>query len=130
MRTTRQRLFRLVVLAGGAPHESSRAPRRRVRSRHAAAIGRGGLGMSRPHDPQPQPLLSPREGEIIRLLSADKSCKEVAEVLHLSIRTVEHYLDRLKLRFGKRTLHGLVGHVVRVAQHARSGSFTAGNSSG
>lgn len=111
-------------------HGPSKALRRRVRSRHAAVISRGALGESLSNGPDLQLLFSPREGEIIRLLTADKSCKEVAEVLHLSARTVEHYVDRLKLRFGKRTLHGLVGHVVRVMQPIRSRGLGVGNSPG
>jgi DNA-binding CsgD family transcriptional regulator len=39
------------------------------------------------------------------------SCKEAADLLHLSARTVEHYVERLKLRFGKRTLHGLLVYI-------------------
>jgi len=64
-----------------------------------------------PWPDQPQPAvrhhLTPRERDIVRLLLADHTCKQIASALGLSQRTVEHYLDRLKLRLGKATLHGL-----------------------
>lgn len=57
--------------------------------------------------------LTPREREIIGLLASDKTCKEVASLLALSTRTVEHHLERLKFRYHQSTLHGLVSHLVR-----------------
>jgi hypothetical protein len=53
-----------------------------------------------------------REHDILRLLLADHTCRQIASALGLSQRTVEHYLERLKLRFGKATLHGLATLVV------------------
>ena len=58
--------------------------------------------------------LTPREREIVKLLAADKTCKEVAAVLELSSRTVEHYIERLKLRHHQTTIHGLIGHLTRL----------------
>jgi DNA-binding CsgD family transcriptional regulator len=52
--------------------------------------------------------LTPRERDIIALLAADHSCGEVASALELSSHTVRHYVERLKLRFRRSTLHGLV----------------------
>jgi len=61
---------------------------------------------------QPTPAvrrhLTARERDILRLLLADHTCRQIASALALSERTVEHYIDRLKLRLGKATLHGLV----------------------
>jgi len=68
-------------------------------------------GSESPFVDQPPPAaqhhLTPRERDILGLLLADHTCRQIASVLGLSQRTVEHYLDRLKLRFGKVTLHGL-----------------------
>jgi DNA-binding CsgD family transcriptional regulator len=44
--------------------------------------------------------LSPRERECMRLLVYGKSSKEIAAVLDLSSRTVEHYLDNIKNKLG------------------------------
>ena len=56
--------------------------------------------------------LTPRERDILTLLMADRTCKEVAAVLELSGHTVRHYIERLKVRFSKATLHGLLGFLV------------------
>ena len=55
--------------------------------------------------------LTPRERDVMALLMADRTCAEVASILGLSRHTVRHYVERLKLRFGQATLHGLVGLV-------------------
>ena len=57
--------------------------------------------------------LTPRERDIVALLMAGHTCKEVAAELMLSVHTVQHYVERLKLRFGQKTLHGLVSSVGR-----------------
>ena len=71
------------------------------------------IQMARQRAEQPAPpsgdgRLGRQEREIARLLIADKTYKEIAQTLHLSDRTVGHYVERLKLRFGTATLHGLV----------------------
>ena len=50
--------------------------------------------------------------DIPALLMADRTCREVAAALELSDHTVPHHVDRLKLRFGKATLHGLLRRLV------------------
>jgi DNA-binding CsgD family transcriptional regulator/putative methionine-R-sulfoxide reductase with GAF domain len=52
--------------------------------------------------------LTPRERDIVALLIADMTCRDVASTLGLSAHTVRHHVERMKLRFGKTTLHGLV----------------------
>ena len=56
--------------------------------------------------------LAPRERDILALLMADHTCTEVAAALELSDHTVRHHVERLKLRFGKATLHGLLGLLI------------------
>ena len=56
--------------------------------------------------------LAPRERDILALLMADRTCREVAAAFELSDHTVRHHVERLKLRFGKATLHGLLGLVI------------------
>jgi DNA-binding CsgD family transcriptional regulator len=60
-----------------------------------------------------QLILSLREWEIGELLSEDYTCKEIAEKMGLSRRTVEHYIERLKLRLGSSTIHGLISSLIR-----------------
>jgi DNA-binding CsgD family transcriptional regulator len=57
--------------------------------------------------------LSVRERQIASLLARDFTCKEIATRLGMSRRTVEHYVERLKLRSGASTLHGLIGLLIR-----------------
>ncbi len=57
--------------------------------------------------------VSPREREVLNLLIAGMTCKEIASTLSISKRTVQHYLDRLKLRFHQPRLPALVGYVVK-----------------
>lgn len=56
--------------------------------------------------------LTARERDIVALLMLGHTCKEVAADLTLSVHTVQHHVERLKLRFGQRTLHGLVSSLV------------------
>ena len=56
--------------------------------------------------------LAGKERAIARLLIADKTHKEIAEATGLSARTVGHYVERLKLRCGVSTMHGLVGSLL------------------
>ena len=98
----------------GNGRSSAAKSRRRSNGRAPVPLAANKLPCPEPRRPSLQQLLSPREWEIVILLNADKNCKEVAGTLGLSIRTVEHYVDRLKLRFGKRTLHGLVAHIAEI----------------
>jgi DNA-binding CsgD family transcriptional regulator len=42
-----------------------------------------------------EPRLSPREVEVLRLVGAGKSTKEIAELLHLSVHTVCNHRKHL-----------------------------------
>jgi DNA-binding CsgD family transcriptional regulator len=56
--------------------------------------------------------LGGKERAIARLLVADKTHKEIAEATGLSPRTVGHYIERMKLRRGASTMHGLVARLL------------------
>jgi len=56
--------------------------------------------------------LPPRERQMLDLLVTGRTCKQVASALGLSPRTVEHSVERLKLRFHQPTLHALVGYAL------------------
>ena len=80
----------------------------------APPVPGNGLDSGPPREPESKspPLsykrLTPRQRDILALLRADRTCVEVASALGLSPHTVRHHLERLKLRFGQATLHGLV----------------------
>ena len=46
------------------------------------------------------PRLSPRETEIARLVAEDLADKTIADILRLSPRTVQEYLDRIGRKIG------------------------------
>ncbi len=86
-----------------------RGPPDRARVPGPAAVGARLWSRRRAADLQG---LAPREHDILALLMADRTCREVAAALELSDHTVRHHVERLKLRFGKATLHGLLGLLV------------------
>lgn len=53
-----------------------------------------------------------RQLEISRLLVTGATSKEIGKRLGISSRTVEHHLERLKVRFRQSTVHGLVGQLL------------------
>jgi DNA-binding CsgD family transcriptional regulator len=59
----------------------------------------------------PRVRLSPREQQILALLVEGNTYKEVASVLGISPRTVEHYVERLKIRFDKPRVPALTGYL-------------------
>jgi DNA-binding CsgD family transcriptional regulator len=65
------------------------------------------LGRRRPAAPGLDGLRG-KERAIARLLVAGKTHREIAEATGLSSRTVGHYIERMKLRRGASTMHGLV----------------------
>ncbi|MCI2419353.1 response regulator transcription factor [Saccharopolyspora sp. K220] len=65
---------------------------RRLVSRHVdAAAGRPGL-----------PMLSEREGEVLRLIASGLSNAEIAQRLHLTVETVKTYVARILAKLGVR----------------------------
>lgn len=57
--------------------------------------------------------LSTREGEILRLIAKGKLNKEIADLLFISIRTVEHHREHIKKKLGLRTTADLVRYAIR-----------------
>jgi DNA-binding CsgD family transcriptional regulator len=46
--------------------------------------------------------LSPREAEILRLVAAGRTNREIADALYLSVRTVERHVTNLYAKIGAR----------------------------
>jgi DNA-binding NarL/FixJ family response regulator len=57
--------------------------------------------------------LSPREREVLQLVVEGKSNAEIADVLSLSVKTVETYRSRLMLKLDISDLPGLVKFAVQ-----------------
>jgi two-component system response regulator NreC len=56
---------------------------------------------------------SPRETEIIRLLAAGKANKEIAELLKITVRTVETHRSKIMLKLGVHSLAELIHYAFR-----------------
>lgn len=93
-----QRLTSLGVSSDGAPLAAAAAADA-TPSRSGAAGDRGAW-------------LSSRQRDVVRLLIAGKTSREIASALGLSNRTVEHHVERLKKRFCQARLPALVGYAV------------------
>ena len=52
--------------------------------------------------------LTPREKEVLQLISDEKSTREIASDLSLSEKSIENYRSNLLLKFGARNVAGLV----------------------
>ena len=65
-------------------------------------VGVFGLLEGRPDDPltAPQPHLTPRQVEVLRLLEQGRSTKQIAAELHLSTETVRNHIRRLLRALG------------------------------
>ena len=58
-------------------------------------------------------LLSPRQREILQLIAEGKSTREIAELLHLSVKTVETHRAQLMDRLDIHDTAGLVRYALR-----------------
>ena len=58
-------------------------------------------------------LLTPREREIVQLLAEEKSNKEIAATLSLSVHTVETHRSNIMLKLGTHSLAGLIHYALR-----------------
>ena len=93
---------------GGRSNRRSERRRSRKQPQESEPGSLGGL------DPEPsRRVLTERELAIAKLLSGDRTCKEVAAILGIRDRTTRYYIQRMKFRFHKSTLHGLLCELVR-----------------
>ena len=58
-------------------------------------------------------LLTPREREIVQLLAEEKSNKEIAATLGLSVHTVETHRSNIMHKLGTHSMSGLIRYAVR-----------------
>ena len=57
--------------------------------------------------------LSDRESDVLRLVGEGYSSPEIAEQLHLSVKTIESYRDHLKKKLGLRTTSELLRYAIK-----------------
>ena len=84
-------------------------------------VGSGGGAAS---TRSPMDGLSDRELEVLRLMGAGHTTRQIAEDLHLSVKTVETYQGHLKDKLGLRNSRELVQFAIQWAVRAES---TSGN---
>src|SRR5262249_54555204 len=61
----------------------------------------------------PQDLLSDREFEVFRLIAAGKSATEIADALHVSVKTVSTYRGRILEKTGLQSNAEIVAYAIR-----------------
>lgn len=59
-------------------------------------------------------LLTPRQREILQLIAEGRSTKEIASILHLSVKTVETHRTQLMARLDIHDVAGLVRYAIRI----------------
>jgi DNA-binding NarL/FixJ family response regulator len=92
------------IILNGQPYVSPQMSSRLI----GAATGRRPRGSSSPIE-----KLSDREFEVFQLLGSGKSTKEVAQVLHLSSKTVDVHRARIKAKLELKDATSLLHHAVR-----------------
>jgi DNA-binding NarL/FixJ family response regulator len=60
------------------------------------------------------PSLTPRQREILQLIAEGRSTREIAQRLHLSVKTVETHRAQLMDRLGIRDVAGLTRYAIRI----------------
>jgi len=80
------------------------------------------VGAAAGRDPMASPLevLSDRELEVFEMTGRGVETKEVAERLHLSVKTVESYRARIKTKLGLTNSTELIAHAVRWVEDNRA----------
>jgi DNA-binding NarL/FixJ family response regulator len=76
-------------------------------------LGRVAAATNGAAEGEPLDVLTPRQREILQLVAEGKSTKEVAQVLGVSVKTVETHRSQIMDRLNIRDLAGLVRYAVR-----------------
>jgi DNA-binding NarL/FixJ family response regulator len=82
-------------------------------SRHVVDGFLGRSAVPTPESADPAALLTPRQREILQLVAEGRSTKEVAQLLDLSVKTVEAHRAQIMERLDIHDLAGLVRYAVR-----------------
>jgi DNA-binding NarL/FixJ family response regulator len=60
------------------------------------------------------PHLTPQEVEVCRFIAREKGCKEIADCLSISVKTVDNHLCSVRKKFGKRNRVGILRIAVSI----------------
>jgi DNA-binding NarL/FixJ family response regulator len=80
------------------------------------------VGVSGSHRRSPLEDLSDRELEVLRLIGEGYSTREIAENLHISVKTVETYQGHLKEKLGLKNSRELFQFAIRAAIREKNGA--------
>jgi DNA-binding NarL/FixJ family response regulator len=75
-----------------------------------------------PNKKSPKPQFSEKEIEIIKLICEQFSNKEIASKLHLSVRTIEGYREKIQEKMSARNTAGIVINAIQNGIHKIDGS--------
>ena len=92
-----------------------------VPDRVASRLLRQYAHTSTPTPQSPLAALSDRELEVFRLIGAGRSTRQIAEVLHLSVKTVESYQAHIKEKLELRNAHELLYCAIEWAVSEKAG---------
>jgi DNA-binding NarL/FixJ family response regulator len=82
----------------------------------AARIAARALGGGRVDDVSPMSLLSDRELSVLEMLGKGQGTRQIADTLHLDMRTVETYRSRIKEKLNLKDGNELLQYAIRWAQ--------------
>ncbi|MFG3437486.1 response regulator [Nonomuraea sp. NPDC047897] len=77
------------------------------------ALIRDYLQRHREGEPVPETLLTPREEEIVKLIAEGHSSKDIADILVISVKTVERHRANVLAKLGLRDRLELTRHAIR-----------------
>lgn len=80
---------------------------------HARALLEGMVDRQRTQEAGQEPVLSRREQEVLRLIALGYTNRQAAEMLYLSVKTVETYRARVMAKLGLHTRAELVRYALR-----------------
>ena len=107
------------VVKSGASTDLVRAVRVAVQNQTflspevADMVVAGFVGREKPSEVTVYNLLTPREREVLQLLAEGKSTKEIAAVLHVSVKTIETHRAKIMQKLELRSVAELTKYAVR-----------------
>jgi DNA-binding NarL/FixJ family response regulator len=66
-----------------------------------------------PSDPKPDPRLTPREREVLQLVAEGDTHQRIADILHISVRTVDTHCNNIMKKLDIHDTAGLVTYAIK-----------------
>ena len=79
----------------------------------AGTVVKGFIQAIPPEEEAPCAALSGREREVLQFVAEGKTTKEIASVVHVTVKTIEAHRQHVMDKLGIRTIAGLTKHAVR-----------------